>query len=212
MELLFAIYRDKNYEQEGTMAKVGYVRVSTEDQNLHRQEDALRALNVERVFSDKISGGTTARPGLQAMLDFVREGDVLYVESISRLARSTRDLLSIIETLELRGVAFVSSKENIDTSTPQGRFVMTLFAAMAELEKATILQRQKEGIQSAKARGRRLGRPKAEFPAEWESVYSAWKSEKVTASAAMKALGLHKTTFYMLRKKWESSRGERFAS
>jgi len=186
------------------MAKVGYVRVSTEDQNLDRQEDALRALNVERVFSDKISGGTTARPGLQAMLDFVREGDVLYVESISRLARSTRDLLSIMETLEQKGVVFISSKENIDTSTPQGRFVMTLFAAMAELEKATLLQRQKEGIQSAKARGRRLGRPKAEFPTEWESVYNAWKSEKVTATAAMKALGLHKTTFYMLSRRWES--------
>ena len=81
---------------------------------------------------------------------------------------------------------------------------MVLFGALAELEKATILQRQKEGIQSAKARGRNLGRPKAQYPAEWEGVYNAWKCEKLTATAAMKTLGLHRTTFYMLSRRWEA--------
>ena len=95
------------------MAKVGYVRVSTEDQNLDRQEDALRALNVERVFSDKIGGGTTARPGLHAMLDYLREGDTLYVESISRLARSTRDLLSIVEALDRRELDLSLSRNRL---------------------------------------------------------------------------------------------------
>ena len=105
------------------MAKIGYVRVSTTEQHLDRQADALQALNLDRVFEDKASGRSADRPGLQQMLDFLREGDTLYVESISRIARSTRDLLSIIERLEAWGVGFVSLKENIDTSTPQGRFV-----------------------------------------------------------------------------------------
>ena len=138
------------------------------------------------------------------MLDYLREGDTLYVESICRLARSTRDLLSIVEALDRREIGLISLKEQIDTGSPQGKFVVVLFGALAELEKSTILQRQKEGIQSARARGRNLGRPKAQYPAEWESVYKAWKSEKFTATAAMKALGLHRTTFYMLARRWGS--------
>ena len=194
------------------MAKIGYARVSTLEQNLDRQADALEALNLDRVFSDKMSGKTADRPGLQSMLDFLREGDVLYVESISRLARSTRDLLSIVESLDQKGIGFVSLKEQIDTGSPQGKFVMTLFGALAELERATIHQRQREGIEAAKARGRRLGRPKAEYPSEWERVYNDWKGGTITATAAMKALGLHRTTFYMLSRRWEVEHRQRVAS
>jgi DNA invertase Pin-like site-specific DNA recombinase len=186
------------------MARIGYLRVSTAEQNLDRQEDALQTLNLDRVFSDKQSGRTTDRPGLQNMLDFLREGDVLYVESISRLARSTRDLLSIVESLDQKGIGFVSLKEQIDTGSPQGKFVMTLFGALAELERATIRERQREGIKAAQARGRSLGRPRAEYPAEWERVYNDWKAGRITAAATMKALSLRRTTFYKLVRGWQS--------
>ncbi len=172
------------------MAKVGYVRVSTTEQNLDRQTDALQALNLDRVFEDKASGRNADRPALQQMLDFLREGDTLYVESISRIARSTRDLLSIIERLEAKGVGFVSLKENIDTSTPQGRFVMTVFAALAELERESIHQRQREGIEATRARGRAMGRPKVQCPAEWDQVYEEWKAGRTTAADAMRTLSL----------------------
>ena len=185
------------------MAKIGYLRVSTLDQNLDRQEDALQALNLDRTFSDKMSGKSTDRPGLQNMLSFLREGDILYVESISRLARSTRDLLSILESLDQKGVGFVSLKEQINTGSPQGKFVMILFGALAELERATIRERQREGIKAAQARGRSLGRPKAEYPDDWERVYCEWKSGGITAATAMKALSMKRTTFYKLVKKWE---------
>ena len=112
----------------------------------------------EKVFSDMLSGKDRNRPGLQAMLDYIREGDVLYVESISRLARSTRDLLQIVEELQVKGVQFVSEKESIDTSTPQGRFILTVFAALSELEREQIRQRQAEGIAIAKQQGKYQGR------------------------------------------------------
>jgi DNA invertase Pin-like site-specific DNA recombinase len=191
------------------MAKIGYARVSSETQCLDRQADAFQDLNLDRVFSDKASGRNADRPGLQAMLDFLREGDTLFVESISRLARSTRDLLAIVEKLEAKSIAFVSLKEAIDTGSPQGRFVMTLFAALAQLERETIRQRQREGIQAAQARGRAMGRPPATYPAEWDQVYGEWQAGKLTAGAAMRLLGLRHTTFYKLARQ---SQQERVAS
>jgi DNA invertase Pin-like site-specific DNA recombinase len=194
------------------MAKVGYLRVSTQEQCLDRQEDALRQLSLDRCFTDKASGKSSDRPGLRSMLDFLREGDVLYVESISRVARSTRDLLGIVDLLEKKKVTFISLKESIDTSTPQGRFVVTLFGALAELERETIKERQREGIAAARSRGRKLGRPKAGYPEGWEEVYDKWKAEKTTATAAMKTLGLRRTTFYMLSRRWEAQPRQSVAS
>lgn len=191
------------------MAKIGYQRVSTIEQNLDRQTDAMAGLAMDRVFSDKASGSNTDRPGLRAMLDFAREGDVLYVESISRLARSTKDLLAIIERLEAKGVGFVSLKESIDTGSPQGRFILTVFAALAEMERETIHQRQREGILAAKARGRMMGRPAAQYPAEWHQVIGEWQAGKITAAAAMRQMNLRKTTFYKLMRQ---SQRERVAS
>src|SRR5208337_2715849 len=113
-------------------------------------------------------------------------------------ARSTRDLLAIIDRLKEKGVAFISLKEQIDTSTPQGTFIMTVFAALAQLERESIRQRQREGIVSARLRGRVLGRPPATYPAEWNEVYAEWQAGKLTAGAAMRRLGLRHTTFYKL--------------
>ena len=129
---------------------IGYVRVSTTDQNTARQEVLMQELGVEKVFIDRMSGKNTDRPELQQMLVFARSGDTIIVESISRFARNTRDLLELVEQLTAKGIEFVSKKEAIDTSTPTGKFMLTVFGAVAELERGYLLQRQKEGIAIAK--------------------------------------------------------------
>ena len=126
--------------------RVGYVRVSTVGQNTARQEVLMEELGAERVYIDRMSGKNTSRPALRQMLEFVREGDVVVVESISRFARNTRDLLELVEQLSAKGVEFVSKKESIDTMTPSGKFMLTIFGAVAELEREYLLQRQREGI------------------------------------------------------------------
>ena len=133
--------------------KIGYIRVSTQEQNTLRQELILAELGVEELFIDKSSGKNAKRPELQRMMDYVRQGDTVVVESISRFARNTRDLLELVEQLTAKGVEFVSKKEAIDTTTPSGKFMLTIFGAVAELEREYILQRQKEGIAIAKANG-----------------------------------------------------------
>ena len=114
---------------------VGYIRVSTADQNPARQEEALKSHGVERIFEEKISGKDMNRPKLKELLDFVREGDTVVVESYSRLARSTKDLLFIIDKLQEKKVSFVSIKENIDTTTPQGKLMLTIFAGLSQFER-----------------------------------------------------------------------------
>jgi len=146
------------------MAKIGYAGVSTSQQTTARQDDALAELGVNTLFVEKIGAKNANRPELKKMLEYVREGDIIVVSDISRLARSTRDLLSIIDTLNQKHVGFVSLKENIDTTSPQGRFVLTIFGALAELERDNILSRHREGIDAAKARGKKFGRPVMEFP------------------------------------------------
>lgn len=138
--------------------KIGYIRVSTIEQNEARQEDLMKSLGVEKVFIDKLSGKNTNRPQLQELLSFVREGDVVIVESISRFARNTKDLLELVSKLQEKKAEFISKKETIDTSTPQGKFMLTVFGAMAELERDSILQRQAEGIAIAKKNGVYRGR------------------------------------------------------
>lgn len=152
--------------------KIGYVRVSTVEQNTARQEVLMRSLDVEKMYIDKMSGKSKNRPQLKEMLENLHDGDTVVVESISRLARSTKDLLELVEDFRKKGVYFVSQKENIDTTTPQGKFMLTVFAAIAELERDQTEQRQKEGIAampvvdgkrvSAKT-GRGFGRPKQEI-------------------------------------------------
>lgn len=143
--------------------KVGYVRCSTAEQNEARQLKMMEEQGVERIFTDKASGKNTDRVAFQEMMAFIREGDVVIVESISRIARNTRDLLSIVAELTEKGVEFVSLKENIDTTTPQGRFILTVFGALAELERESILERQREGIAIAKAEGKYKGRKPVEI-------------------------------------------------
>ena len=140
------------------MSKIGYIRVSTEYQETARQQEIMRSYHIDRTYSEKISGATADRPQLKAMLDYVREGDTLYIESISRLGRSTKDLLNIIDTLSEKSVTLISHKKNIDTDTPSGKFMLTVFAALSQLEREQLKQRQREGIAIAKAQGKYTGR------------------------------------------------------
>lgn len=144
--------------------KIGYIRISTTDQNTARQEVLMQELGVEQVYIDRMSGKSLDRPELKRMMNFVREGDTVIVESISRFARNTRDLLELVERLTSKHVEFVSRKEAIDTTTPTGKFMLTVFGAVAELEREYILQRQKEGIAIAKANGIYKGRKPIERP------------------------------------------------
>ena len=187
--------------------KVGYVRVSTEEQNTIRQEVLMRELGIERIFIDKASGKSAARRELQNMLNFVREGDSVVVESYSRLARSTRDLLDIVETLKDKGVEFVSKKEAIDTSTPAGRLMLTIFAGLYQFERECTLERQAEGIKEAKKAGKYKGRKPLEVDAgQFKARYDEWKAGKITAIAMQKQLGLTAPTFYRRVREFERGR------
>ena len=175
--------------------KIGYIRVSTSEQNIARQEVLMEELGVEQVFIDKMSGKNMDRPELKRLLTFVREGDTVIVESISRFARNTRDLLDLLEQLNNKNVAFTSKKEAIDTTTPSGKFMLTVFGAVAELERSYILQRQKEGIAVAKAKGVYKGRKPIER-AELTPIVAQWREGKITAVEAMKKLDMKPSTFY----------------
>ena len=179
--------------------KIGYVRVSTIEQNEQRQIEALEKEGVEKIFLDKKSGKNTDRESFQEMMSFVREGDIIVTESISRIARNTKDLLSIMEELKEKNVSFISLKESIDTNTPQGRFVLTIFGALAELERAQIRQRQMEGIlirkreNPEKYRGRRPIKIDEE---RFREVCKHWRNKEITARRAMELLNLKPNTFY----------------
>lgn len=175
--------------------RVGYCRVSTTEQNTARQEVLMERLGVDKIFIDKCSGKNTDRPALKELLGFIREGDTVVVESISRLARNTRDLLSLVDKFTELGVEFISQKENINTDTAQGRFVICLFSALAELERENILQRQREGIEIAKAHGKYRGRKPIEC-ANFEAVYSDVCRGEISNKRAWESLGLSKSSWY----------------
>lgn len=175
--------------------KIGYVRTSTTDQNTARQEVLMQELGVDQVFIDRMSGKNTDRPELKKMVNFVRAGDMVIVESISRFARNTRDLPELIEQLTAKGVEFISKKEAIDTTTSSGKFMLTIFGAVAELEREYILQRQREGIPIAKAQGVYKGRTPIERP-EFRQVVALWRKGGITAVEAMKRLDMKPSTFY----------------
>lgn len=175
--------------------KIGYIRVSTQEQNTIRQEVMMEQLGVEELYIDKASGKNIDRPQLKKMMAYVRRGDTVIVESISRFARNTRDLLNLMEQLSAKGVEFVSKKEAIDTTTPTGKFMLTVFGAVAELEREYILQRQREGIEIAKQQGKYKGRKPLSLPGFQEMVIR-WKRGEITAVEACRRLGMSKATFY----------------
>lgn len=189
--------------------KIGYVRVSTAGQNTERQEVMMERLGVEKMFIDKVSGKSKEnRPALNEMLGYIREGDTVIVESFSRLARDTKDLLEITDTIRERGAEFISQKETIDTSTPAGKLMLTVLGAIAQFERECIRQRQQEGIDLKKARGEYKGRvPIKVDEKSFEKWYKVWKSGEITARKAMENIGLKPNTFYRHVKVWEEEHG-----
>lgn len=186
--------------------KIGYMRVSSSSQKLDRQEVIMEKLSVDRIYVDVQSGKNTSRPELQRMLSEIQNGDTLIVESISRFARNTKDLLNLIEKLDEKGVKFVSQKENIDTESATGKFMLTIFGAVAQLERDYLLQRQKEGIAIAKAKGKYRGRKAIEIDEKkFQRLYKEWKSEKLSSKHFMLDLGIKPNTFYRRVAEFETS-------
>ena len=162
--------------------KYGYVRVSTVEQNEERQIEGLQKHNIDRWFIEKVSGKDTNRTELQTMLDVAKAGDTIYIHDFSRLARSTKDLLAIVEMLTEREINLVSNKENIDTSTPAGKLMLTVLAAIYEFERTNMLERQAEGIEIAKRENKyaNCGRKKTEITDEYEHLIRQYVDGKVT--------------------------------
>lgn len=181
------------------MKKIGYVRVSDISQNCDRQLILMKELGIlkENIYMDKQSGKDTARPGLQKMMKTIQSGDTVVVESVSRFARNTQDLLGLIDQFTEKGVEFISQKEHIDTSTPTGKFMLTVFGAVAELERGYILQRQAEGISAAKQRGIHMGRPIKKTPDDFGGLVKAWQRKEISMSKVlMHCGGISESTFY----------------
>ena len=177
--------------------KVFYARCSTLQQNIDRQLVSARECEAEKIFIDKASGKNTNRPQLKEMLNFVREGDTVIVSDISRLGRNTVDLLKIVNELTERGVEFKSLKENIDTTTIQGKFMLSVFSALSELERESILQRQREGIELAKAQHKYKGRKRIDIDEEeFKRLCTEWRAGERSAVSIMRKLNLTSQTFY----------------
>lgn len=183
---------------------VAYVRVSTLEQNEARQVEALKPHNIEKWYIEKVSGKDTKREKLQLMLDFVREGDEVYVMDFSRLSRSVQDLLNIVDLLNSKKVKLVSLKENLDTSTATGKLMLTMIGAISEFERQNILERQREGIDIAKREGKYKGRKPLELD-NFNEVYDSWKKRELTAVSASKILGINRGTFYRRVREYESA-------
>ena len=177
------------------MSNVAYVRVSTIEQNEQRQVEGLTKYNIDKWFTEKVSAKDTNRPQLKAMLDYVREGDTIYIHDFSRLARSTKDLLEIVEGLNAKGVHLVSNKENIDTSTPTGKLMLTMIGAIAEFERQNLLDRQAEGIAIAKREGKYKGRKAIEIEDKaFKEQYNRYATREISKSELAKVLNVSRPT------------------
>ncbi|MDO4189766.1 MAG: recombinase family protein [Lachnospiraceae bacterium] len=176
--------------------KVGYVRVSSIDQNEQRQIDALKQYDIKRWFIDKVSGkNMTDRPELNKMLEYVREEDTVYVHDLSRLARSTKDLLYIVDELDRKHVILVSNKENINSKTPTGRCMLSMIGAINQLERENILERQREGIAIAKANGVYKGRARKKVDKSlFGECLELYKSRKISKVEFAKRIGVCRNT------------------
>ena len=192
---------NRKQKKGDTKMNVAYIRVSTAEQNEARQLEAMKDKNIEKYFTEKISGKNTDRPKLQEMLEFVREGDFVYIHDFSRLARSTEDLLNIVNILNKKGVHLVSNKESLDTSTPTVKLMLTMIAAINTFERENMLERQREGIAIAKREGRyKGGHPKQIDKALYKSLLEQYNNRQINKVAFAKRLGVSRPTLDKLLK------------
>ena len=194
-------------ERRIDMARLAYVRVSTAEQNEARQIEALEKYKIDRWFTEKISGKNTNRPELQKMLDYAREGDTIYVHDFSRLARNTRDLLTIVDTLSSKGIALHSNKEGLDSNTPTGKLMLTMIGAIAEFERQNLLERQREGIEIAKREGRYKGR----LPVQVENFaeyYQKYMRREYSKAELARELHISRPTLDKLIREYEAQTEE----
>jgi len=183
------------------MANLGYVRVSTIEQNDERQKEALEKYNIDKWFEEKVSGKDTERKKLQEMLNYCREDDTIYVHDFSRLARNTKDLLSIVELLEEKKVHLVSYKEHLDSGTATGKLMLTMIGAIAEFERQNLLERQREGIAIAKRKGKYKGGQVKKIDDDFfQKKYDEYKERKINKKQLAEALGISRPTLDKLLK------------
>lgn len=173
--------------------RLAYIRVSTIEQNEQRQIEAMERYNIEKWFIEKVSAKDTNRQKLQELLDFAREGDVIHIHDFSRLARSTKDLLEIVELLHEKGVTLISNKENIDTGTPTGKLMLTMIGAINEFERTNLLERQREGIEIAKREKRYTGRKAVVVP-DFEKHYQRYLRREITKTELARELNISRPT------------------
>lgn len=172
---------------------IAYIRVSSLEQSEQRQIEAMKHYNIEKWFVEKISAKDTNRPKLQEMLEFIREGDTLHIHDFSRLARSTKDLLEIVELLNSKGVILISNKESIDSSSPTGKLMLTMIGAINEFERTNLLERQREGIAIAKRNNVYKGRKPVSIP-DFEKHYQRYRNREITKVQLAKELNISRPT------------------
>ena len=175
---------------------IGYARTSTQDQNQDLQIDALKKAGCEKMFTDKVSGTVSERPGLTKLKEQLRKGDILVVYRLDRLARSIKDLIDWVTYFEKEGVAFKSVHENIDTTTPTGKLTFHIFAAIAEFERSLIIERTQAGLAAARARGRKGGRPKALNKDKRDVAVDLYNQKKLTIEKICEMMEITKPTLY----------------
>ena len=185
---------------------VAYVRVSTSEQNEDRQVQGIQEkYNIDKWYIEKVSGKDTEREELQIMIEYVREGDTVIIKDFSRLARSTKDLLDLVEVLGAKGVVLISLKEAIDSGTPTGKLMLTMIGAINEFERTNLLERQREGIEIAKSKGKYNGRKKKEVTSKFMELYNLWKVRDITQSEMMEQLNMSRTTLHRRIKELEQN-------
>lgn len=173
--------------------RLAYIRVSTVEQNEQRQIDAMEKYDIEKWFIEKVSGKDTNRPKLKELIDFAREGDVIHIHDFSRLARSTKDLLELVELFNQKGITLISNKENIDSSTPTGKLMLTMIGAINEFERTNLLERQREGIAIAKRNNVYKGRKPVSIP-DFQKHYNRYMKREISKSALARELNISRPT------------------
>lgn len=185
---------------------IGYVRVSSKEQVLSMQQDAMAAAGVEKVFEDHgVSGTVKVREGLEACLSYLREGDTLVVWKLDRLGRNTRNVLELLDTLEQRGIKFRSLTEGLDTAGPMGKAMLTIISAFAALERDTIVERTRSGLDAARARGRVGGRPVALTEKQHKQIFNLYAARTLTIKEIAEMFSVSEPTIYRSLNKTKTS-------